>query len=551
MFAESNTLTLGPSVRGFGVKIKPLQVAAVLVALSVIFPLLLLVLSWYQVDTELWAHLFTTQLGRLLSNTVFLLFGVAVWVSILGVSCAWFTSMCDFPGRRFFEWGLMLPMAIPAYVMGFVFLGLLDFSGPVQTVLREWGMSWLLPSIKSGTGVVFVMGLVLYPYVYMLARSAFLQQGMRLWEASRSLGQSGVKTFFRVSLPLAWPAVMAGVSLACMESLADFGTVAIFNYDTFTTAIYKSWYGFFSLTTAAQLASILLLFVFSALWLERKSRGNRKYYQTRGHGSKNNRLQLSLPGKLLAFAFCGLVFALAFIIPMFQLVSWAVIEVAETLDHRYWKFMLNSVLLGTISAFVLLFFSLILAFSARLYSQPWLQHMVRIGNLGYAIPGSVLAVGIMLTFNYLDSWLVSLLEPMGLQSKQLLVGGVITLILAYSVRFMAVAFGPVESSLARIRPSISEAARTLGANQIRLVFRIYLPILMPGMLTAMLLVLVDVMKEMPATLLLRPFGWDTLAVKIYEFTSEGEWEKAAIPGLALVFVGFLPVLFLVRRSAKA
>lgn len=525
--------------------------AAVLVALSVIFPLLLLVLSWYQVDTELWAHLFTTQLGRLLSNTVFLLVGVAIWVSLLGVSCAWFTSMCDFPGRRFFEWGLMLPMAIPAYVMGFIFLGLLDFAGPVQTTLRQWGIGWHLPSIKSGSGVVFVMGLVLYPYVYMLARSAFLQQGMRLWEASRSLGQSGFKTFFRVSLPLSWPALMAGVSLACMESLADFGTVAIFNYDTFTTAIYKSWYGFFSLTTAAQLASILLLFVFSAVWLERKSRGNRKYYQTGNRANKSQRLQLNLVGKCFAFICCGLVFALAFVIPMFQLISWAVIEVAETLDQRYLNFMLNSVLLGVVSAFILLFFSLILAFAARLYSQSWLQNIVRIGNLGYAIPGSVLAVGIMLTFNYLDSWLVALLKPVGLESKQVLVGGILTLILAYSVRFMAVAFGPVESSLARIKPSISEAARTLGASQLHMVFRIYLPMLMPGMLTAMLLVLVDVMKEMPATLLLRPFGWDTLAVKIYEFTSEGEWEKAAIPGLALVIVGFLPVLFLVRRSAKA
>ena len=520
------------------------------VALLVLLPLSVLMFSWHEVDQQIWAHLWQTQLPRLLGNTLVLVLGVGVGVTLLGVSLAWLTSLCEFPGRRWLDWALMLPFAIPAYVLAFVFVGLLDFAGPLQTLLREWfGSDVRFPRVRSTGGVIIVLVLVFYPYVYLLARNAFLAQGKGLMEAARVLGLSPWRAFWRVALPMARPAIGAGLALAIMETLADFGAVSVFNFDTFTTAIYKTWYSFYSLTSATQLASLLLLAVVLVLYGERRARGAVRPVNERPRGKALYHLK---GGKALAAsAWCGLVFACGFVIPVLQLIVWFWQRGRFDLDERYSALILHTLYLGAMAALITVSVALLLAFSRRLTPTRLMRGTVGVANLGYALPGSMLAVAIMLAFSYLDRELVIPLSSwLGGAGKPVLLGSLSALLLAYMIRFMAVAYGPLENSLARIRPSLPEASRSLGVGGIGLFFKVYLPLLVPGALSAALLVFVDVLKEMPATLLMRPFGWDTLSVRVFEMTSEGEWARAALPALTLVLVGLLPVILLIRRSAR-
>jgi len=520
------------------------------VALLVLLPLSVLMFSWHEVDQQIWAHLWQTQLPRLLGNTLVLVLGVGVGVTLLGVSLAWLTSLCEFPGRRWLDWALMLPFAIPAYVLAFVFVGLLDFSGPLQTLLREWfGNDVRFPRVRSTGGVIIVLVLVFYPYVYLLARNAFLAQGKGLMEAARVLGLSPWRAFWRVALPMARPAIGAGLALAIMETLADFGAVAVFNFDTFTTAIYKTWYSFYSLTSATQLASLLLLAVMLVLYGERRARGAVRPVNERPRGKALYHLKGGQA--LAASAWCGLVFACGFVIPVLQLIVWFWQRGRFDLDERYSALILHTLYLGAMAALITVSVALLLAFSRRLTPTRLMRGTVGVANLGYALPGSMLAVAIMLAFSYLDRELVIPLSSwLGGAGKPVLLGSLSALLLAYMIRFMAVAYGPLENSLARIRPSLPEASRSLGVGGVGLFFKVYLPLLVPGALSAALLVFVDVLKEMPATLLMRPFGWDTLSVRVFEMTSEGEWARAALPALTLVLVGLLPVILLIRRSAR-
>jgi iron(III) transport system permease protein len=529
---------------------RPLRFTTLLLAAMVLMPLLIVVAGWFQVEAEIWRHLSETVLPELVHNTVVLLLGVGIGVFFLGTSLAWLVTAYEFPGRKAFEWLLMLPLAMPAYVLAFVLISLLDFAGPVQSVLRGLtdDLSWF-PQIRSPGGVILVMSLALYPYVYLLARSAFLSQGRNALEAGRVLGLGPVASFFRVALPMARPAVVAGVALALMETLADFGAVSVFNYDTFTTAIYKAWYGLFSLPAAAQIASILLLFVALALFAERSARGKARYETGRSRPAQ--RKQLSGKRAWMAAGFCWLVLTPAFIAPSLQLLLWVAETVHVELDAKYLSLLENTLLFGAIAAALTLLASLVLVLTLRQRDEPITRAAVRIATLGYALPGSVLAVGSMIAFVAIDrrvsDWILQLTgEQIGL----LLSGSAFALIFTYVVRFLAVAHGAVDSAFERVRPSYSEAARGLGARDFEIVRRVILPLLRPGMVTALLLVLVEVMKEMPATLLLRPFGGDTLAVRIYELTSEGEWERAALPSLTLVLAGLLPVLLLVRRTTR-
>ncbi len=531
-----------------------LTVAAVIIALIVLMPLLLVFSGWLQPESEVWRHLAQTLLADLIVNTLVLLAGVAVGVLLLGVGLAWLVVMYDFPGRRFFEWALILPLAVPAYVLAFVAIGVLDFSGPVQSALRPFfdDMKWF-PQIRSSGGVIGVMILVLYPYVYMLARVAFLTQGRKALEASRMLGLTAWQSFYRVGLPMARPAIVAGTALALMETLADFGAVSVFNYDTFTTAIYKAWFGLFNLQAASQLASLLLLFVAMALIGESGLR-SRARYDDAGAGSRGHAVNLTGAARWTAFAVCALIFALAFMLPFIQLTDWALSVVTEDLDSRYWGLLWHTLLLGVLASVFAVIASLILGLANHNRINPLGRLARRIATLGYALPGSVLAVGIMFSVTGFDNLLHALLRIFSVESSgQIVSGSIAALVLAYLVRFLAVAHGPVESGLVKIRPAIIEAGRTLGCSSQRLLRALYLPLLRPGLLTALLLVLIDVMKEMPITLLLRPYGWDTLAVRIYEMTSEGEWERAALPAITLIFLGLIPVILLVMqtRNSKA
>ncbi|WP_374379258.1 ABC transporter permease, partial [Pseudomonas fluvialis] len=351
------------------------------VAALVLLPLSVLLLSWHEVDATIWAHLWQTQLPRLIGNTLVLVLGVAVGVTLLGVSLAWLTSLCEFPGRRWLDWALMLPFAIPAYVLAFVFVGLLDFAGPLQTLLREWlGSDLRLPRVRSTGGVIIVLVLVFYPYVYLLARGAFLAQGKGLMEAARVLGLSPWQAFWRVALPMARPAIGAGLALAIMETLADFGAVAVFNFDTFTTAIYKTWYSFYSLSSATQLASLLLLFVALVLYGEKRARGHVRSANERPRSKALYRLRGWRAWA--ASAWCGLVLLCAFIIPLLQLLVWFWQRGRFDLDERYTALILHTLYLGGMAALLTVTVALLLVFALRLAPRRPVRAAVGLANLG-------------------------------------------------------------------------------------------------------------------------------------------------------------------------
>ena len=522
-------------------------VSAIVAAVLVAVPIAAVLSASLKPSGEVMGHLASTMLTRLVFNTVVLTGGVAVLTTILGVSLAWLTAVCDFPGRRTLSWLLLLPMAVPAYVMAFTFLGLMDFSGPLYSALTAAGLP--APSDpRSVWGVILVMSLSLYPYVYLLSRSAFLSMGIRGMEAARSLGVSPLKAFFSVALPMARPWIAGGVMLVIMEVLADFGAVSIFNYDTFTTAIYKAWFGFFSLSAAAKLSGILVVFALSVLLGEQKMRSKMRFTSMGREQSDSDRFVLAGASRFAALFYTGAVLTAAFLVPVGQLVVWSVSSFAQEFDKGYWTDLGHTVLLGMLAAGLVCTAALVLSYATRLHPKGLVRHFVRTSTLGYALPGTVLAVGVVIPSAGVDNLLASLADFLGLPLMPAIQGTVPVMLAAYMVRFMAVGFNPVDSAMHRVTRSIDETARTLGVRGLGLLRRVYVPILRGGILTAGVLVLVDVMKEMPITLMTRPFGMDTLAVKIFELTSEGEWHRAALPAVTLVLTGLIPVALLTRLS---
>ncbi|CAM3426498.1 iron ABC transporter permease [Parendozoicomonas haliclonae] len=526
----------------------PVTLFGLLITALILFPVGSLLFSWRDVQVEIWQHMLSTQLPELIGNTLILVAGVAVGVTVLGTSLAALISLCDFPGRRWLEWALMLPFAVPAYVLAFVYLGLFDFSSPLQGWMRNniEGFTWL--DIRTPFGVIAILVLVFYPYVYMLARGAFQGQSRSLFEASRLLGMSPWRTFFRVTLPVARPAIAGGVILAVMETLADFGTVSVFNYNTFTTAIYKAWFGFFNLQAAAQLATLLLAFIVLILMFEKSFKGQVGLSQSERQ-RLNKRHRLSGSKAWLATGFSCLIFALAFVLPVIQLLYWVITDALQDFDTRYWQLLFHTLALSSSAALITVAVACMIILGKR-FQPGWFTSFVeKAGNIGYALPGSLLAVSVMMLFGFLDNELIiPVKEWLGLPAEQLLLGSLFALLLAYMIRFLAVALKPVSAAFERVRPAMHEAARILGHKPASVARRVYLPLVMPGLLTAMLLVFVDVLKEMPATLLMRPFGWDTFAVRIHEMTAEGEWERAALPAISLIVAGLIPVILLIRRS---
>lgn len=518
-------------------------------AALVLLPLLVLFSSLVDPQLEIWRHFGEFVLPRLLLNTLWLLLGVGIGTAVLGVSLAWLTATCEFPGRRWLSWALLMPLAVPGYVLGFVFIGLLDFTGPIQTSLREaFGSSPQFP-IRSRGGVILVMTLTLYPYVYLVARNAFMTQGRRALEAAQTLGMNRWRGFFHVALPMARPWIAGGLALVLMETLADFGTVAVFNYDTFTTAIYKAWFSLFNLTAASQLASVLVILVFLALLLEQRSRHQQRY-STGARADSQERFQLKGASRWLALGWCLSVLAVAFAIPMLQLLSWGW-QSRGDLDSRYFGFLSRSLLLAGSAALLITCLGLLLSYALRHGKDYWLAPLGRFAVLGYALPGSVLAVGFFLPIAWIDQTWLGLGQRFGFDGVQpLLSGTVVVMLLAYLVRFLAVGFHPLDAALQRVTPSMDEAARNLGSTGQDLLRRVHLPLLRGGLATAAVLVFVDIMKEMPITLMTRPFGWDTLAVRIFEMTAEGEWQRAALPAATLVIAGLIPVILLMRSGER-
>lgn len=520
-----------------------------LLALLTLIPILVLFSSLLQPADGVWRHMLEFVLADLLWNTLWLVIGVTVGTLLLGVGLGWLTSVCDFPGVRFFSWALLLPLAVPAYVTAFVMIGMLDFTGPLQTQLRGalGPLPWF-PRIRSRGGVILVMTLAFYPYVYLLARNAFLTQGKRALEAAQLFGLGNWTSFFRVALPMARPWIVAGLTLVLMETLADFGAVSIFNYDTFTTAIYKAWFGLFSLPAASQLASILVIMVFVLLLVEQQSRLRVRYSQSGRSDQSITRIRLRGWQAAAAFIFAASVLLIAFLAPLAQLVLWAAHEIEREFDASYWRYLLHSITLALLAALLVVAAALLLAYAHRRSSGLVTRAAIRVATLGYAVPGTVLAVGIFIPLAWLDGKLIALSKALYFQnSGAILQGTLAAMLLAYLVRFLAVGFGSVDSAMQRITRNIDDAAQALGHGTAAMIAKVHLPMLRGGLFTGATLVFVDVMKEMPITLMTRPFGWDTLAVRIFELTSEGEWERAALPAVALVIAGLVPIILLTRQ----
>lgn len=516
-------------------------------------PMLTVLASFLVPAGAVWRHLWQTQLIELLANTLLLLVGVGGGTLVVGTALAWLVVYHQFPGRRVLEWALILPLAMPAYVLGFVFLGLCDFAGPAQTWLRHTlGPGVRLPELRSAWGVIMLMTLVFYPYVYLLARAAFYSQGAATLETARSLGGSPWRAFLRVSLPMARPALVAGMALAMMEALADFGTVATFGYRTLTEAIYRIWYGMFDRTAATQLASGLLCVALSLLLLERTARGRARFTETyrRGTGIPPIRLRGWRAG--VALGACLGVLTPGFLLPVAQLGFWSLDTLsAGHLAPDFGVLLGNTLYLAGLATGAACLMAILLAYASRLHPSPSVRWATQCASLGYALPGSVIAVGVLLPLAWLDHTLLRWLAArLGHTGGLLLTGSAVGLLFAYLVRFLAVSLQTVDASLTKIPPSFDDAARSLGASVGSVLRRVHLPLMRSGLLTALILVFVEVMKELPATLLLRPFGLNTLAVEVWQRTSDAQWQEAAVPALAIVAAGILPVLLAVRWSAR-
>lgn len=528
------------------------QIAALILAGLVIVPIGVIFASLLRPEQEIWNHLADTMLVSLVLNTFWLSIGVLLCTFALGVSLGWLTGACSFPGRAFFSWALTLPMAIPAYVMAFIFIGVMDFTGPVQSFIRTFtGFENFMIEVRSTPFVVLVLSLTLYPYVYLLSRAAFLNQGKTLLEAARTLGTSPWGAFWKVLLPMARPWIVSGLVLVLMETLADFGAVSIFNYDTFTTAIYKAWFGFFSLNAAAQLSTVLVIFALVLVIVESLYRSKMRFYSNSKGGVTHARIPLRGYVKVGAILFCSIVLLVAFVLPVVQLVFWAWESSAEYGFPDYNNHVATTLFLGGIGALLTCTAAIILSYSKRKSPTKINSFLCKLSTMGYALPGTVLAVGIFLPIAWFDNNIQLLLQGIvGWETGPLLQGTVLVMFMAYIVRFLAAGFGGIDSTMQSINPNLDEAASIYGVKGLTLIRRIHLPLLKKGMLTALIMVMIDIVKEMPITLMTRPFGWDTLAVKIYELTSEGEWERAALPGLYLVLASTLPVFILMRESER-
>jgi iron(III) transport system permease protein len=528
-----------------------LSVAA---GMLIIAPLLAVVGNIFLPSDSTWAHLAATVLPEYMWNTLLLLLGVVYGVVSIGVLSAWLVTAYRFPGRRVLEWALVLPLAVPAYVMAYAYTDWLQFAGPVQTLLREFtgwrAREYWFPDIRSVYGAAAMFSFALYPYVYLLARTAFLEQSRSAIEVGRLAGYSAWGSFFRVALPLARPGIAAGTALALMETLADFGTVSYFAVPTFTTGVFRAWLSLGDTVAAAQLATCLLGFVFVILFIERSNRGAARYHSTSSRKPAPPQ-QLRGGAAMLALAACAAPVLFGFLLPAGILLKLALSDSDAQWSPRIAGLIANSFTLAGVTAIAAVLLALFMSYAARISKNGLVSGANRMAGLGYAVPGAVIAVGILVPLGRLDNALAEwAASRFGVDLGLLLTGTILALVYAYLVRYLAVALQTVEAGLSKITPSMDDAARSLGLGPARTLVRVHARMLGTSMLTAGLLVFVDVMKELPATLAMRPFNFDTLAVEAYNLTKDERLAEAAIPSLLIVAVGLLPLIIICRRMSR-
>lgn len=522
---------------------------AFIVAALIGAPIVTVILIAVTDTSDIWTHLFNTVLGTYVQQTLLLMIGVGIGVTVIGTSTAWLVTMCRFPGSRIFEWALLLPLAVPGYVLAFVITDQLEYAGTVQVFLRDifgWTrpQDYWFPEVRSLESAAIVLTLVLYPYVYLLARAAFLEQSVCALEVARTLGKSSWGSFFSIALPLARPAIVVGVMLALMEVLNDFGTVDYFAVQTFTAGIFDVWLNMNSTAGAAQLSTVLLAFVLVLIVLERTARRGKKFHHTSMKYSELPSYRLRGKRAVGAFIACAVPVLLGFVLPASVLANYALDFYQETLEADYFQFVANSLTLSASAAVVAVLIGLFLAYAVRLSPSPMVKFAARAASVGYAIPGAILAVGVLWPLGALDSMISMFGEYAGIAMGALMAGTIVPILYGYLVRFLALAYGAAESSLDKVTPNMDGAARTLGATPFGALKSVHYPLMRGSLLTAGILVFVDCMKELPLTIILRPFNFDTLATFVYQYASDELIEESALGALTIVGAGIIPVILL-------
>ncbi|MDU0113393.1 iron ABC transporter permease [Psychrosphaera aquimarina] len=501
-------------------------------------------------------HIKETVLTDYVINTVLLMAAVGFLVLLIGIPLAWLIANCEFWGKRFFNWALVLPLAMPAYLVAYTYTDLLDYAGPIQITLRDW-FGWTSINdywffdIRSLSGAAIMLSLVLYPYVYLMVRASFLEQNATLTHAARVLGKSPFKCFMQVSLPLARTAIIASCALAMMESMADFATVNYFAVSTLTTAVYDTWLGHYDLASAAKLSAIMVMGIFVLLFLEQLQKGRQKNSNDAKVSQQTLSYKLSTKQTVLAVSFCSLILFLAFIVPVVILLQYAFHYFEQSWTTEVFDFALNSAGIALITALLALVLSLILNYSYRVKPTKAQSFSLKVASSGYAIPGTVMAIGVLIPLTFLDTQINDMAVWMGLSAPGLLLSGtVIAIIFAHLVRFIAIANKTLESSYEKISPSLDMVSKTMGTNGVNLLRKVHIPLIRKSALVAALLIFVESMKELPAALLLRPFDFQTLPTYVYQFASDEQLELAALGAILIVLVGLIPLLVL-NRSIDA
>ena len=526
------------------------------VSLLLVLPILAILYTALGNTDDIFTHLFNTVLPTYTLNTVLLVFGAMFFSLILGVPSAWFMAMCRVPSSSVLQWALVLPLAMPAYIVGYIYTDWLDFAGPIQVLLRDitgwqsYGDYWF-PDIRTLTGAILVMSLVLYPYVYLLARAAFMEQNISLLQSARLLKCTPWESFKRISLPLARPSIAVALSLVAMEALGDFGTVSYFAVNTLTTAVYDTWLGYSNLNAAAKVSAFMLMGILLLISGERYSRRKQKMFQEKFNTNEEFQYELHGWKKWGAFTWCWGLVSIAFIFPLLQLISYSFHYFEESWTAEFQEYALNSLYVSSIAAIIAVIIALVVNFLHRLQpNNKWSVMPMRLASLGYAVPGTVLAIGVMLPMIGLDHVVNDISKQLGFGMVGLIFSGsIFALIFASVTRFSAVAIGSIESNLNKIPPSLDMASRTLGCGTWSMLRRVHFPLIRRGCLIAGFLVFIETMKELNAALLLRPFNFETLATYVFNFASDEQLEIAAMPAVLLVLVGLIP-LIIVNRSLE-
>jgi len=523
-------------------------------ALLLVLPILAIFTTAVGETNELFSHLMSTVMPAYAYNTVVLVIGTMVLSLLFGIPSAWIMAMCRLPSERVLQWALVLPLAMPGYIVGYIFTDWFDFAGPIQILLRDitgWGPGeYWFPDIRTLSGAIIVLSLVLYPYVYLLCRAAFMEQNVSLLQSARLLKCSPWESFRRISLPLVRPSIAVGLSLVAMETIGDFGTVSYFAVNTLTTAVYDTWLGYSSLTAAAKISAIMLVVVILLLSAERYSRRKQKLFQNQFSSREDFRYELAGWKKWLALTWCWGLVCVAFIFPLGQLIIYAYKYFAQSWTAEFREYALNSLYVSFTAAFFGVLVALIVNFCQRVSPGGKSLAFMRLSSMGYAVPGTVLAIGVMVPVLFMDHFVNDVAKYMDWGRPGLIFSGsMFAIIFAMVVRFSAVAIGSIESSLSKVSPSLDMASRTMGCNSNTMLWRIHFPLVRRGALIAALLVFIESMKELNAALLLRPFNFETLATYVYNFASDEHLELAAMPAVLLVLVGLVP-LVIVNRSLE-